>query len=282
LVLLLGSRLRAQNAPDPLQGEFIGQPLYLRGWWMENNLEFDSSGQVIGKAHQGPFTLSGIDVTSLTVRGTELVIRGHRVALVANADGRLERRKIYTTTKIVPSLRHHDFVADVEMQLLLHADSEGGFNSALKSIFVNGLMELGSAVPPYWTCYAQTYFAQDQVNAEAEKSVADCARRRSLSGGRGADGNMPSDFTPPLILSTVKPTFPPIAADAFVGGVSRVRFTVSRNGIPVGFQVLRAVGAGMDEETLQAVSQYRFKPATIDGKPVAADLDVGVEYEVQR
>jgi TonB family protein len=60
--------------------------------------------------------------------------------------------------------------------------------------------------------------------------------------------------------------------------VSHVRFTVTQQGIPVGFQVVRAVGAGMDEETLKAVSEFKFQPATMNGVPVTSDLDVSQVY----
>ncbi len=35
---------------------------------------------------------------------------------------------------------------------------------------------------------------------------------------------------------------------------------------------------GLDEQAVAAVRQYRFKPATLDGKPVPVDLYIDVNF----
>ena len=37
---------------------------------------------------------------------------------------------------------------------------------------------------------------------------------------------------------------------------------------------------GLDEKALEAVKQYRFKPAMLNGKPVAVRMDIEVDFHI--
>jgi TonB family protein len=276
--------VEAQSDLNQLQAKLIGKPLYLRGFWMADKLEFDGGGHLLSPSQAGPLTLSGIEVSGLTVRGNELTLRANRVALVANAEGRLERRNIASTTLLFYSLRRspgNKFIAKEEVRIVLHSDSSKSFDAGLNAIFANGLKELASSVPNYWSCYAEGYFVRDVEIVEAEKTVEDCVQHGSLSHANAKDGESQVDFTAPEIIITATPQFNQVARELGVDGVSQIHVTVSANGIPVGFQVVRAVGAGMDEEALKTVYQYQFQPATRDGHPVAADIDVNLSFQVR-
>jgi protein TonB len=43
---------------------------------------------------------------------------------------------------------------------------------------------------------------------------------------------------------------------------------------------LQAVALSFDQRALDAVSQYRFKPATCNGKPVSVELNVEVNFNI--
>jgi TonB family protein len=272
-----GRLLASQTESNQFAAKLAGQPLYLRGWWTGSNLEFDGEGKLLGTAQQWPFTLSGIDVTSVSVQGKKLLIHANRVALVANPEGILERRNLSSTTLIWPAARNK-FVANTEVKILVHADADGSFDKALKAIFANGFQELAADVPPYWSCYAEGYFKKGATAPDAERTVEGCVKRRSLSGPEAESYRGQAGFIDAQIVSGVAPEFTQVAASVGVDGVSHVRFTVTQRGNPVGFQVVRAAGAGLDEQTLKAVSESKFRPATINGVPVSSDLDVSQRF----
>jgi len=60
-----------------------------------------------------------------------------------------------------------------------------------------------------------------------------------------------------------------------------IHLTVDRQGIPTNLKVARSAGAALDNKTLAAVSQYRFKPATYDRLPVDADVTVDIKLQKQ-
>jgi protein TonB len=37
---------------------------------------------------------------------------------------------------------------------------------------------------------------------------------------------------------------------------------------------------GLDEKAVEAVRQYKFKPATKDGKPVKVELSIDVNFQI--
>jgi len=45
--------------------------------------------------------------------------------------------------------------------------------------------------------------------------------------------------------------------------------------------VLRPLGLGMDEDALAAVEHYTFEPAKENGKPVAFELNIEVNFAIQ-
>lgn len=46
-------------------------------------------------------------------------------------------------------------------------------------------------------------------------------------------------------------------------------------------RVTKGLGSGMDEEAMRAVKNWKFKPATMNGKPVAVEIAVQVGFDIQ-
>jgi len=49
--------------------------------------------------------------------------------------------------------------------------------------------------------------------------------------------------------------------------------------MPQDIKVTRPLGSGLDENAIDAVAQWRFRPGTKDGKPVAVAIDVEVMFQ---
>ncbi len=45
----------------------IGKPLYLRGLWDKNQLDFDGAGHLLSKANPGSVALSGVDLVDAVI-----------------------------------------------------------------------------------------------------------------------------------------------------------------------------------------------------------------------
>ncbi len=84
----------------------------------------------------------------------------------------------------------------------------------------------------------------------------------------------------PVVIYQVEPEFSEEARKAkFMGNVI-VSLVVDPKGLPENVHVTRGVGMGLDDKAVEAVRQYRFKPAMEGGKPVAVYLNVEVAFQI--
>ncbi len=83
----------------------------------------------------------------------------------------------------------------------------------------------------------------------------------------------------PVVIHMGEPQYSQQAANAHYSGHVLVYLWVEKNGLPSHVRVVKGVGMGLDENAVEAVRQYRFKPATQDGKPVTVDLYVDVNFQ---
>ncbi len=64
-----------------------------------------------------------------------------------------------------------------------------------------------------------------------------------------------------------------------VAGINRkvvVAMLVDTKGVPSDLKIIRSAGAEMDKNVLAAVSQYRFKPGTLNHEPTAVPLNLEI------
>jgi TonB family protein len=50
--------------------------------------------------------------------------------------------------------------------------------------------------------------------------------------------------------------------------------------VPQNVHVVRPLGKGLDEKAIEAVRQYRFKPAMYEGHPVPAEVNIEVNFKI--
>ena len=55
---------------------------------------------------------------------------------------------------------------------------------------------------------------------------------------------------------------------------------ITPEGIPRDISVIKDLGMGLGERAVEAVSKWRFDPATIDGKPVAVKINVEINFRL--
>jgi protein TonB len=84
----------------------------------------------------------------------------------------------------------------------------------------------------------------------------------------------------PVVLYAPEPEFSEEARKAKVSGNVLVYLQVDTNGHPMNVRVLRGIGMGLDQKAIDAVSHYKFKPATENGKPVAVEMQVDVNFQI--
>jgi TonB family protein len=85
---------------------------------------------------------------------------------------------------------------------------------------------------------------------------------------------------PPQMIYAPEPKFTPEASAARYGGVADVSLIVDAQGNPQNVHMINHLKMGLDEQTLAAVKQYKFKPATLQGKPVPVEVNIEVKFRI--
>ena len=86
--------------------------------------------------------------------------------------------------------------------------------------------------------------------------------------------------SPPVVIYQVDPEFSDQARMAKYQGVVVVEFIVDAHGMPQDLKVVQRLGMGLDEKALEAVRQYRFKPAMLQGHPVPLRIHMQVDFHI--
>ncbi|MGD0520555.1 MAG: TonB family protein [Terracidiphilus sp.] len=102
-------------------------------------------------------------------------------------------------------------------------------------------------------------------------------------GGNAGGGlyHVGGGISAPVALNNVEAEFSDEARRAKYQGVCLISLIVDAQGNPQNPRVIRALGMGLDEKALEAVRQYKFRPAMKDGKtPVAVMITVEVNFRL--
>jgi TonB family protein len=86
--------------------------------------------------------------------------------------------------------------------------------------------------------------------------------------------------TPPQLLYKVEPEFSEEARKAKHQGIVVLSIEVDATGNVRNIRVLQELGLGLDEKAVKAVSRWRFRPGLFDGKPIATEATVQVNFQL--
>ncbi len=102
------------------------------------------------------------------------------------------------------------------------------------------------------------------------------------SGGNTGGGvrQVGGGVSAPKLIYQPEAEFSEEARKAKVTGNVLVSLIVDESGNVIRAHVLKGVGMGLDEKALEAVRQYRFKPALENGKPVKVEVNVEVNFQI--
>jgi len=105
--------------------------------------------------------------------------------------------------------------------------------------------------------------------------------------GAGSGGNMGGGVrrigggvSAPVVLFQPEPEFSEEARKAKVQGNVLVYLQVDPQGRPQHVRVLRGIGMGLDQKAIEAVRNYKFKPAMENGHPVTVEMNIEVNFQI--
>ena len=84
----------------------------------------------------------------------------------------------------------------------------------------------------------------------------------------------------PQVIHSAEPEFTDDARRADFQGSAAIQLIVDAQGNPQDIVVLRHLGMGLDEKAVEAVRQYKFRPAMYQGRPVAVQMVIELDFHL--
>jgi TonB family protein len=84
----------------------------------------------------------------------------------------------------------------------------------------------------------------------------------------------------PVLLSKMEPEYSPEALSAKYTGTVMLKVVIGADGTASDPQLMKSLGFGLDEKAVDAVLQWRFKPAQKDGAAVPVQATIEVNFRL--
>jgi TonB family protein len=84
--------------------------------------------------------------------------------------------------------------------------------------------------------------------------------------------------TAPTIIKSPQPGYTKAARNAKIAGTVVLWLVVSSKGLPEQIRVQKSLDPGLDQNAVNAVRKWKFRPAMKDGVPVAVTINVEVNF----
>ena len=120
--------------------------------------------------------------------------------------------------------------------------------------------------------------APSQTDEHPTEAKVQAPAMGSLNGDSNTGPLMGWGARPALPINFPDPTVHPSELPPGVSGDVVVEVTIDVAGNIVGKKVLQSIGYGIDEKCLAVLQNWRFRPATMNGMPIASRQDVHFHF----
>jgi TonB family protein len=87
--------------------------------------------------------------------------------------------------------------------------------------------------------------------------------------------------TVPRVVYKTDPQYTPEAHDKKIEGVVTLEADINTGGVAENIRVKRSLDPGLDQNAILAVSNWKFKPGTMDGEPVTVAATIEVTFRIK-
>ena len=234
----------------------------LRTFYSGSELRYAADGTLENQAQTCPWTLcSKISISSVKLKDHRLLIRGERLMVY------------FEKEPLVAKYSHTRQQLEIEAASV---SSEEQIRQALSGIFVGPGTKLSELVPEYWKGIVSR-MEENQHIAEkaAETKPGDpIAENKDIYRVGGS-------VRAPRIRKAPDPEYPDLARGLRREGKLLLWAVVRPDGKIHDVRIARPLGLGFEERAVKAVEKWEFEPAQKDGKPVAVQLNIEINFRLR-
>ena len=269
VVLVTGCCALAWPADQQLEGQlrktYVGSQQLLRHFYSADALKFDANGDPKSHEKEGPWTLlSGVIIDDLQLKSGKLELFGYRRLLVFDEQSK-QIRGVKTDQKVRIEIDAHD-----------GSDQGSQLAAALARVFVS-TEELGSIVPDYWQDYMARLTGKLSNGAPCSSSNV----RVDDENGTPQAATVSTGVAEGLKIHDVTPGYSAIARAYRVQGGLALRAVIDKAGNVSRVCILQALGAGIDDDMVTVVRQWKYQPYLLNGKPVEIQTTIKASFGIR-
>jgi TonB family protein len=244
----------------------VGKGLFLRGFYLNNDLTYDAAGRVQGSPKVGDWTVAAVNVLKAERRGAdEIELDGVRVAIRYNPDAHEFQRHALNDEKmrlVVKGLA----VKEAGKGLGNVKQLEAAF-AAMFSVGIDPALQ--RSMPDYWRHYFDPALPWPEDGLQGQTIYA-------LYGA----ADQGKDVAAPKAEHRVDAKYGDFAVRDKVQGAIQLRLVVDSTGAPLRVAISKPLGYGLDAAAVEAMRRWRFSPGTRGGEPVATAVAVEQEFKL--
>jgi TonB family protein len=248
----------------------VGKGLFLRGFYLNNDLTYDAAGRVQGSPKVGDWTVAAVNVLKAERRGAdEIELDGVRVAIRYNADAHEFQRHALNDEKmrlVVKGLAKEPAGKEPAKGLGNAKQLEAAF-AAMFSVGIDPALQ--RSMPDYWRHYFDPALPWPEDGLQGQTIYA-------LYGA----GDQAKDVAAAKVEHRVDAKYGDFAVRDKVQGAIQLRLVVDSAGAPLRIAISKPLGYGLDAAAVEAMRRWRFSPGTRGGEPVATAVAVEQEFKL--
>lgn len=281
ILALLLSDAHSQTATleQQLRDHYQGKTFLLRGFLNGEHLHYLPSGAPIVSKTTGDWTVDGfVKVNKVQIRQQSLILKARRLVAVY-----VDRK-----FKLLPAATEES----VEMTVDLGADAAPMENieAVTSRVFLGEQDSLADLVPDYWKSCVRSGPIEKTESCQFSTDILSVPGVIPSGGIRSSPPvnqrslvpaqlfRVGNGIRPPKEIYYREADFSEAAQGLKLQGTVVLGLTVSVEGKPTNVRILSPLGAGLDANAVRAVEGWKFKPAESDGKPVAVEIAVEVQF----
>jgi len=240
-----------------LEQEILNKSLIIRNFYSGNALEYDSDGKLKSGGSPGIWTINGyFQPSKIKLSEKSLILSGQRLYWVYDYDKKSKKES-----------EHFFRGSNVTIRVARtpECNTLPGIGELLRKVFLASNEPLEDHVPVYW---------KNLIRTKPKALPGDI---NEVSAELKASQNTDKE---PRILFNPKPPYSEEARRVRLAGTMAMKVLITEEGKVVVQDILRPLGAGLDESAIKACETWKFSPALLNGSPVKMVAVIEVSYTI--
>lgn len=241
----------------------------------DNDQRFNSSGRLLSGGSEGPWTVySRLSIRKIRLRPNKLTVEAERIAYEFDT-----RRK-----RLVPMKLGGSVSLEIALDQPLTSSEQG--RAILDRIFAFSRENFLASMPLWWRTYMDAHLegspgdGSDLRMTETVEWKPEPAPVSSPVKDEYGIYRVGGGVSMPRPVFTPDPDYNELARKTRFSGTNAFQFVVDETGSVAGFDLVRPLGLGLDEQSAVSLQTWTFRPAMLGQEPVKTRLIMETHFNL--